>query len=44
VHTIEQGYHALGLLIDINWDRLLFPMAILAGLMGAAFLGSLGFF
>lgn len=44
MHTIEQGYNALGLLIDINWDRLLFPTAILFGLMGAAYLGSLGLF
>ncbi|MGR3637253.1 MAG: hypothetical protein ACU0BK_15205 [Shimia sp.] len=32
MHTIEDGYRALGLLIDINWERLLFPSAILAGL------------
>ncbi|GAA6165122.1 hypothetical protein NBRC116590_28260 [Pelagimonas sp. KU-00592-HH] len=42
MQTIAQGYRALGLLIDINWDRMLFPFAILAGLMVAAYLGSLG--
>lgn len=44
MHTIEQGYRAISLLIDINWDRLLFPSAILAGLMAAAYIGSLGLF
>lgn len=44
MHTIEQGYKAISLLIDINWDRLLFPSAILAGLMLAAYIGSLGLF
>ncbi|MGX9350250.1 hypothetical protein ACS3QZ_03525 [Shimia sp. W99] len=39
MHTIEDGYRALGLLIDINWDRLLFPAAILGGLMLGAYLG-----
>ncbi|WP_165798949.1 hypothetical protein [Shimia abyssi] len=43
MHTIEDGYRALGLLIDINWDRILFPAAILGGLMLGAYLGmSLG--
>ena len=44
MHTIEQGYRAVSLLIDINWDRLLFPSAILVALMAAAYIGSLGLF
>lgn len=44
MHTIEQGYRALSLLVDVNWDRFLFPSAILAGLMSAAFIASLGLF
>lgn len=44
MHTIEQGYKALSLLIDVNWDRFLFPTAILAGLLAAAYIGSLGLF
>lgn len=40
MHTIEHGYRALGLLIDINWERLLFPAAILAGLMLGSFIGT----
>ncbi|SFK65026.1 hypothetical protein [Shimia haliotis] len=40
MHTIEDGYKALGLLIDINWERLLFPAAILAGLSLGYFIGS----
>ena len=42
MHTIEQGYKALSLLIDINWDRLLFPTAILFALMAGAYVVSLG--
>ncbi|WP_281280250.1 hypothetical protein [Shimia litoralis] len=44
MQTIHQGYRAIGLLIDINWDRLLFLAAIVSGLMLAAYLGSLGHF
>lgn len=40
MHTIEDGYRAIGLLIDINWDRFFFPAAILVGLMAGAFVGS----
>lgn len=44
MHTIEQGYRALSLLVDLNLDRFLFPTAILMGLLAAAYLGSLGLF
>ncbi|MFY0659980.1 MAG: hypothetical protein JXR15_05760 [Shimia sp.] len=41
MHTIENGYRAVGLLIDINWERMLFPTAILAGLSLGAFVGTM---
>ena len=44
MHTIEQGYRALSLLIEINWDRLLFPTAILIALTAGAYAFSLGVF
>ena len=43
MHTIEDGYRALGLLIDINWERLLFPTAIIAGLSLGAYIGPMMF-
>jgi len=41
MHTIENGYRAVGLLIDINWERLLFPAAIIAGLSLSSYIGTL---
>ena len=41
MHTIEDGYRALGLLIDVNWERLLFPTAIIAGLSLGAYIGTM---
>ncbi|WP_279305747.1 hypothetical protein [Pelagivirga sediminicola] len=35
------GYRGMVLLIDVNWDRLLFPGAITLALFLAAFVGSL---
>ncbi|MBO6897415.1 MAG: hypothetical protein JJ868_08605 [Shimia sp.] len=40
MHTIESGYRALGLLIDINWERLLFPVAIIGGLSLGSYIGT----
>lgn len=40
MHTIEDGYHALGLLIDVNWDRLFYPSAIVAGMLLGAYVSS----
>ena len=40
MHTIESGYRALGLLIDINWERLLFPLAIIGGLSLGSYIGT----
>ncbi|WP_372886541.1 hypothetical protein [Shimia sp.] len=44
MQTIEQGYRALSLLVEVNQDRFLFPAAILIGLLTAAYIGSLGLF
>ncbi|SMP23766.1 hypothetical protein [Shimia sagamensis] len=41
MHTIEDGYRAVGLLIDINWERLLFPTAIIAGLSLGSYIGTM---
>ena len=39
--TIVSGYRGLGLLIDINFDRLLYIGTILGALMLGGFVGSL---
>lgn len=39
LHSIDTS--GLGLLLTLNWDRLLFPMAILVGLTLGAFLATL---
>jgi hypothetical protein len=44
MQTLQDGYRAFGLLWDVNWDRLLFPSAILMGLLMGGFLGTLGLF
>lgn len=36
MQTIQQGYRGIALLVNINWDRLLFVGAIAAGLFAAA--------
>ncbi|APZ54643.1 hypothetical protein [Salipiger abyssi] len=41
MQTIQSGYHSLGLLLSINWDRLLYVFTIIAALYFGAFLGSL---
>lgn len=41
MHTIVYGTRGLGLLLTLNRDRLLFPAAILLGLMLGAFLATL---
>ncbi|TCP63395.1 hypothetical protein EV663_101664 [Rhodovulum bhavnagarense] len=38
---IQHTVRGLTLLFDINWDRMLFPVAIALALLVAAFLGSL---
>ncbi|SEO28084.1 hypothetical protein SAMN04490248_103145 [Salinihabitans flavidus] len=44
MQTLQQGYRALEEMVETNWDRMLFPAAIVAGLMLAAFGRSIGLF
>ncbi|WP_269800939.1 hypothetical protein [Albibacillus kandeliae] len=41
MHTLQESYRGLSLIMSLNWDRLLFLVAIAAALMTGAFLGSL---
>lgn len=41
MHTLQSGYRGLGLLVTINWDRLLSVGMIVSALYFGAFLGSL---
>ncbi|MEE4187566.1 MAG: hypothetical protein V2I76_03860 [Roseobacter sp.] len=41
MNTIHQGYRGLSLLMDLNWDRLLFVTALTAGLGAGAWLATL---
>jgi hypothetical protein len=44
MQTLQNGYRAMGVLWDVNWERMIFPLAIMASLSLGAYLGSLGFF
>jgi hypothetical protein len=39
MQMIEKGARSLELLIELNWDRLLIPAAIVVGLLGGAAIG-----
>ncbi|MGB5557775.1 MAG: hypothetical protein WBN04_07160 [Paracoccaceae bacterium] len=41
MQTIQSGYRGLSLLVDLNWDRLLYFATIAAALGAGAFIGSL---
>ncbi|WP_457645471.1 hypothetical protein [Profundibacter sp.] len=41
MEMIQNSYRGLSLLIDINWDRLLYLATIAGALWGGAFFGSL---
>jgi len=41
MQTIQNSYRGLSLLVDVNWDRLLFPATIVTALFAASFFGSL---
>jgi hypothetical protein len=41
MQTIENGYRGLTLLVDLNWDRLLYLATIAAALGAGAYIGSL---
>lgn len=40
MQTIQAGYKSVSLLLTINWDRLLYGIAIVVALYLAAFVGS----
>ncbi|WP_268877790.1 hypothetical protein [Roseovarius litorisediminis] len=41
MQNIASGYRGLSLLVDLNWDRILYLATIGAALYAAAFVGSL---
>ncbi len=41
MQTIQNSYRGLSLLVDINWDRLLYIATIATALLAGAFFGSL---
>ena len=41
MQTMQNTYRGLTLLVDINWDRLLYLATIAAALLAGAFFGSL---
>jgi len=41
MQAISNGYRGLSLLMDLNWDRILYLGTIAGGLMLGAYLGSL---
>ena len=41
MQTMVAGYRGLSLLMDLNWDRLLYLATIVGALMIGAFIGSL---
>lgn len=41
MQTINSGYRSLSLLVNLNWDRLLYICTIVFALFFGAFLGSL---
>lgn len=40
MHTIQHGYRGLSLLMDLNWDRMLYVGTIALALFAGAYLGS----
>ena len=41
MQTINSGYRSLSLLVNLNWDRLLYVCTIIFALFFGAFIGSL---
>lgn len=41
MHTLQEGYRSLGLLMSLNWDRALYICTIIFALMLGGFLGGL---
>ena len=40
MQIIQRGYRGLSLMLDLNVDRILIPLAIVVGLLGGAMIGS----
>lgn len=40
MQTIQNGYRSLSLLVSLNFDRIIIPLAILVGLVGGALIGA----
>lgn len=41
MNTFRDGYHGLSLVISLNWDRIIFPVAVAAALSMGAWVGGL---
>jgi len=41
MQQIALGYRGIGLLVDVNWDRMLYLATIAVALLAGAFVGSL---
>ncbi|WP_280960206.1 hypothetical protein [Antarcticimicrobium luteum] len=41
MHSLQQTYHGLGLVMELNWDLFLYAATIIVALMAGAWLGSL---
>ena len=41
MQAIQSGYNGLSLILALNLDRIIVPLAIIIGLVGGAMLGSL---
>ena len=42
MHTLERSYRGLSLVMELNWDLIIFALIIAVALMAGAWLGSLG--
>lgn len=40
MQTVSAGYQSIRILLQINWDRLLYVAAVAVGLLGGAAIGS----
>jgi len=41
MHTLQRSYRGLGLVMELNWDLILYIATIAVALMAGAWLGSL---
>lgn len=41
MEMIENGYRGLSTVVNINWDRIVYPAMIFGALMAGAYIGSL---